>query len=139
MDRDQEAGFIQAFVRRERRERAQFELFSPKKRGAFLNRLCHTYQDILDTRYLKPIPEPNSDYRAILRHLTHRHAPETCYVIATIAELDGQHVRLSDALEKVVGVGLPSIVICLPGTLGYFEAEQENGPPPRYVLERALS
>lgn len=137
MDRDRETDFIQAFVRRERRERAQFELFSPKKRGAFLNRLCHTFQDILDTRYLKPIPEPNSDYRALLRHLTQRHAPETCYVISTIAELDGQHVRLAEALEKVVGFGLPSIVICLPGILGYFEAEQENGSPPRYMLERA--
>ncbi len=137
MDRDQEVGFIQAFVRRERRERAQFELLSPKKRGAFLNRLCHTYQDILDTRYLKPAPEPNSDYRALLRHLTQRHAPETCYVISTIAELDGQQVRLAEALEKVVGFGLPSIVICLPGILGYFEAEQENGQPPRYMLERA--
>jgi hypothetical protein len=137
MDCDQEAGFIQAFVRRERRERAHFELLSPKKRAAFLNRLCHTYQDILDTRYLKSIPAPNSDYRAILRHLTHKHAPATCYVISTLAELDGQRVRLADALEKVVGFGLPSIVICLPGTLGYFEAEQEVGPPPQYVLERA--
>ena len=100
MDRDRETDFIQAFVRRERRERAQFELFSPKKRGAFLNRLCHTFQDILDTRYLKPIPEPNSDYRALLRHLTQRHAPETCYVISTIAELDGQHVRVRCRLPK---------------------------------------
>jgi hypothetical protein len=58
-------------------------------------------------------------------------------VISTIAELDGQQVRLAEALEKVVGFGLPSIVICLPGILGYFEAEQENGQPPRYMLERA--
>lgn len=136
MDRDQEADFIQAFVRRERRERAQFELLSPKKRVAFLNRLCHTYQDTLDTRYLKSIPTPNSDYRAILRHLTDKHAPETCYVISTLANLDGQRVRLTDALEKVVGFGLPSIIICLPGRLGYFEAEQEVGAPPRYMLER---
>jgi hypothetical protein len=137
MNRDQEVDFLRAFVRRERRERAKFELLSPNKRGAFLNRLCHTYQDILDTRYLKPIPEPNSDYRAVLRHLIQRHAPETCYVISSISELDGQQVRLAEALEKVVGFGLPSIVICLPGILGYFEAEQEHGPPPRYMLERA--
>ena len=136
MDRDQDADFIQAFVRRERRERAQVELLSPKRRGAFLNRLCHTYQNILDMRYLKSIPAPNSDYRALLRHLLQKQAPETCYVISTLAELDGQHIRLADALEKVVGLGLPSIIICLPGKLGYFEAEQEVGPPPRYMLER---
>src|SRR5262249_41786921 len=127
---------IQAFVQRERRERAQFELLSPKRRAAFLNRLCHTYPDILDTRYLKPMPASNSDYRAIVRHLTDKHAPATCYVISTRAELDGQGVGLAEALEKVVGFGLPSIVICVPGKLGYFEAEQEVGPPPRYVLER---
>ncbi len=61
MDADQEVRFIQAFVRRERRERAQFELLSQKKRGAFLNRLCHTYADIFDARYLTPVPLPNSD------------------------------------------------------------------------------
>jgi hypothetical protein len=31
---------------------------------------------------------------------------------------------------------MPSIVSCIPGKLAYFEAEQENGPPPRFILKR---
>jgi hypothetical protein len=136
MDTQQELHFIQAFVRRERRERAQFELLSHKKRGAFLNRLCHAYADVLDTRYLKPLSAPNSDYRAIVQTLRARQAPELCYVISSIRELDGQSVQLTTALERIVGFGLPSIVVCIPERLAYFEAEQEGGAPPRYLLER---
>jgi hypothetical protein len=132
----QELLFIQSFVARERRERAQFELLSRKKRGAFLSRLCHTYDSILDMRYLKPIPMPNSDHENILNYLKHKHAPETCYVISTIKDIDGQYIPLTDALKRAVGFGLPSILICIPGKLGYFEAEQGISSPPRYYLER---
>lgn len=136
MNSEIETRFIQAFVRRERRERARFELGSPAKRGAFLSRLCHTYHDVLDMRYLAPLADPVAAHSAILRALVERRAPRTCYVISSAAAVDGQELPLADALERVVGFGLPSIVICIPGTLGYFEAEQEYGPPPRYWLER---
>ena len=36
---------------------------------------------------------------------------------------------------KLVGMGMPSIVICIPGRLAYFEAEQVYGPPPRFLLK----
>ena len=136
MDTEKEIQFIRAFVRHERRERAQFELLSPKRRGSFLSRLCHTYSDMFDMRYLKAVSLPNSDYQAILHALIAKHAPKRCYVISRITELDGQYVDLPSALERIVGFGLPSIIICRPGILCYFEAEQESGPPPRYVLER---
>ncbi|KAB8141177.1 hypothetical protein F8S13_20465 [Chloroflexia bacterium SDU3-3] len=57
-------------------------------------------------------------------------------MLSSIAELDGRELPLAHALERVVGYGLPSVVICIAGRLGYFEAEQEHGPPPRYWLER---
>jgi hypothetical protein len=87
-------------------------------------------------RYLKPIPAPNSDYHDILSYLRLKHAPEMCYVISTIKDIDGQFIPLTDALKRAVGFGLPSIVICIPGKLAYFEAEQVVGLPPRYLLER---
>lgn len=52
-------------------------------------------------------------------------------------EYDGQFVPLADALDSLVGYGFPSILICIPNTLAYFEAEQSFGPPPRYLLRRA--
>ena len=40
------------------------------------------------------------------------------------------------ALEKAVRYGMSSIVSCIPGELAYFEAAQEYGPPPRFILKR---
>jgi len=43
---------------------------------------------------------------------------------------------LLSALENVVGLGMPSIISCIPGKLAYFKSEQGYGPPPRYILKR---
>lgn len=137
MDQEQEAAFIQAFIQRERRARTEFELSSPKKRAAFLSRLCHTYENVLDTRYLQALDPNPSDSRTILSILRRLHAPESCYVISMKDEFDGQFVPLVEALDSLVGYGFPSILICIPNTLAYFEAEQSFGPPPRYLLRRA--
>jgi hypothetical protein len=136
MNRKQEIAFIQSFVTRERRDRARFELLFEKKRGRFLNRLSHNYDRVLDTRYLEPIPEPNSDCKTILELLRQEGASAVCYAISANGEIDGETLQLSDALDKAVGFGLPTILICTPGKLAYFEAEQETGPPPRYLLRR---
>ena len=136
MNREQEITFIQSFVRRERRDRARFELLSEKKRGRFLSRLCHQYGDILDTRYLERIPQPNSDCTTILELMRQEGASTICYAISSNSELDGETLQRSEALEKAVEFGLPTILICTPGKLAYFEAEQEAGPPPRYLLKR---
>ena len=136
MNREQEIAFIQSFVRREARDRTQFELLSKKKRGRFLSKLCHDYDSVLDTRYLKQITQPNSDFETILELLEQEGASDTCYAISANDEIDGETLQLSDALEKAVGFGLPTILICIPGKLAYFEAEQMAGPPPRYLLKK---
>lgn len=48
-----EETFINTFVQKACRERALFELGSEKKRGRFLNKLCHGYSGIFDNRYLQ--------------------------------------------------------------------------------------
>ncbi len=53
--------FVTTFVQKRRRERAIFELESESRRGAFLNRLCHSFADIFDERYLQPIVELSLD------------------------------------------------------------------------------
>jgi hypothetical protein len=59
---------------------------------------------------------------------------DTCHVISCNDALDGKRVPLRDAVRATLGYGLPSILICVPDSLAYFEAEQEQGPPPRYLL-----
>jgi hypothetical protein len=137
MNIEQEHQFIRAFVRRERRERAQFELRSAKKRGAFISRLCHRYHDILDDRYFQPLIPPNSDYHLIFHELKRHTVPEWCYCISARADLDGRSLPLAHALACAVGYGLPTIILVIPERLCYFEAEQEYGSPPRFILERS--
>jgi hypothetical protein len=127
--------FVNTFVLRKRRERIFFELQSSKKRGKFFNRLCHTYFEVLDRRFCQKIPS-SSQPEDIIRILTQRGAPRTCYVISSNSIVDQNNLLLTEVIEQIFWYGLPTIIICIPGHLAYFEAEQEHGSPPRYILEK---
>lgn len=133
MDKFIEEEFVRAFVIKERRERTLFELTSKKKRRDFFGRLCHNFDQILDTRFMESVHASVCD--ETLRLLEPNDAPDQCYVMS-YGKLDGQKLILRDALRGVVGMGMPSIVVCIPGKLAYFEAEQEKGPPPRFILKK---
>jgi len=45
--------------------------------------------------------------------------------------MDGREFPLIDALKRIVGYGMGTIVSCIPGKLGYFE--DEDG---RCILEK---
>ena len=129
--------FVKTFILRKRKERSLFELGSRKKRPKFLNKLSHGYMDTLDGRFMESIPVPNSDPSDIFNLLRKHGAPDLCYAISSNDDLDGKEVPLIEALQIAVGYGLPSILLCIPDKLAYFEAEQEIGPPPRYLLKKA--
>lgn len=82
------------------------------------------------------IPTPNSDYQEMASLLKKQGATDECYVISWNEEIDGKKLPLNEALKKVVGYGMPSIVSCIEGKLAYFEAEQVAGSPPRFLLKR---
>ena len=128
-----EETFVTNFVQKSRRERASFELVSESRRGRFLNRLCHDFAGVFDARYLQPLSEPEN--AAGLRKLLGRlGAKKTCHVISCNDVVDGKDIPLEEAIRFVMGYGLPSILICVPDSLAYFEAEQEKGPPSRFLL-----
>lgn len=128
--------FVNTFVQKARRDRALFELGSEKKRGGFLNKLCHSCSEIFDSRLLQSLPGSDSTPEAILKLLTKNGAGSTCRVISCNSSIDGKDLALADALKASVGFGLPSILICVPNALAYFESEQEQGPAPRYLLTK---
>ena len=136
MDELREHRFIQSFVQRERQERAWFELSSPRRRGRFLGRLCHSYANILDMRYARPLPDMWQSPDRATAYLIQQKAPTHCYVVSSIDGIDGTEMSLHDALNHIYGYGLPSILICIDDRLAYFQAEQEVGKTPRYWLER---
>ena len=129
-----EESFVNTFVQKQRRERALFELGSESKRVRFLDRLCHTYAGVFDARYLRPLPELGHDPEVLIKRLRKLGAGSTCHVISFNEDIDGRELALEDAIRATLGFGFPSILICLPDSLAYFEAEQEKGPPPRYLL-----
>jgi hypothetical protein len=130
-----EEQFVNTFIRKDRRERCMLELGSPKRRGHFLNRLCHENGIVFDERYLIELPKPSSDAEAIERTLVANGAGKMCHVISFVEELDGKEANLHKALRLCVGYGYPSILICAP-SLAYFEDEQYKGSPPRFLLRK---
>jgi hypothetical protein len=136
MDKEKEAVIVNRFFSKRLKGRVVHELTSGKKRVEALNRLCHDYKNTLIPEYMFEIQSPNSDYQEIASLLKKQGAPNECYVISWNEEVDGKHLPLNEALKKVVGFGMPSIVSCIEGKLAYFEAEQESGSPPRFIIKR---
>jgi len=128
-----EEAFVNNFVQKSRRERASFELGSASRRGRFLNRLCHDFASVLDARYLQPLSGAE-DTVSLRKRLEELGAKKTCHVISCNDAVDGREAPLGDAIRAVMGYGLPSVLICAADSLAYFEAEQEKGPPPRFLL-----
>lgn len=127
-----EEAFVAAFVQKARRERSLLELASESRRAKFLDRLCHDFGALLHPKCLSPISESTSE--GVLALLRSRGAKGTAHVISSNDDVDGRELPLAEALRAVVGFGLPSIVICQADPLAYFEAEQVQGPPPRFLL-----
>jgi hypothetical protein len=137
MNKEIEEIIVKSFFTKRLQDRVLFELFSKKdKRHDALSRLCHNYRTTLRKEYMIQIPKPNSDPEAIAKMLKSHGAGDTCYVISFSEIIDGKELPLSTALEEAVGLGMPSIVSCIPGKLAYFEAEQEVLPSPRFILKR---
>ncbi len=134
MDKVIEECIVKSYFIKNRQDRILHELNSEKRNRAIW-RLSHNYLDYLKQNCLIEISRPNSDYLEIARILKNHGAGDLCYVLSINTEIDGKHLNLLEALEKAVGFGLPSIVSCIPGKLAYFEAEQEYGAPPRYLLK----
>ncbi len=128
-----EEAFVTNFVQKSRRERAAFELGSESRRGRFLNRLCYDFAGVFDARYLQPLPVAE-DGVSLRKRLEKLGAKKTCHVVSCNDAVDGKEILLGDAIQAVMGYGLPSILICAPDSLAYFEAEQVQGPPPRFLL-----
>lgn len=133
MDNLYEVQTVKTFFNKQYQERIIYELNSKKKRMDAIHRLCHNFQNILNCRYMRKIE--CSNYEDVLRIIKAYSDTELCYVISHNKIVDGMHMKLDEALKAVVGYGMPSLVVCIPNKMVYFEAEQINGAPPRYILE----
>jgi hypothetical protein len=128
---DHERQLVDAFVTPTKRDRVRDLLAKPRRRRTILATLYH--QAPLDPRYMTRIASSDQTPRRIEGLLRAKGAPDQCYAISTDSGLDGTTLLLREALDRVVGRGEAAILSCVPGQLGYFEAEEFGE---RYVLER---
>jgi hypothetical protein len=125
----EEEALIRTFVVKSKRNRLVELLASPKRRIDVTSTLAHFHD--LDSRFVVALPSSEHDARAIERELRRRGASESCYVVSENSELDGRCMPLAEALDRVVGAGMGTLVSCVPGALAFFEGE---GPSDRCIL-----
>ena len=103
------------------------KLANERRRQTALNALDHLRD--LDPRYITRL----SNKTSALDALRSRGAPDSCYVLSDLSELDGKEMPLADAIDAVESDGCGSIVGCIPGRLAYWVGEVGRC---RVVLER---
>ena len=126
-----EDALVRAFIRPEKQERWLELLANPKRRGDILNSLPHLAD--LDERFAAPVPSGQQTTAAILGLLRSLGAPADCYLVSESRDLDARTLSLDEALGAIIGMGMGTLVSCIPGRLAYFEGEREGE---RYLLER---
>jgi hypothetical protein len=121
---------IRAFVAATKRERYIGFVSNEKRRKEFVRDLAH-FGDF-DLRWIIRIAPSSQKPEDIHTILKAHGAPELCHAISEFMELDGKELRLIDALKRIVGYQMGTILCCLPGRLAYFENEDS-----RFILERS--
>jgi hypothetical protein len=128
---NEEATLISTFVNPIKRKHLIEILANPKRRHRATSTLAH-FSD-LDPSAVVRLDSTANTPSAIESALRSRGAGETCHVISENRAIDGKHLPLKVALEKVVGQGMGTLLSCVAGELGYYEGE---APSDRCILAR---
>ena len=122
-----EEALVDAFIIPAKRQRYKELLGNPRRRAKILNGLNHCSD--FDPRYATEIPS-TTDVFALLRS---RGAPEFCYIISDVKELDGKTMPLQQAIQEAEEHTWGTLIGCIPGRLAYYY--DEDGLQ-RLLLER---
>jgi hypothetical protein len=114
----------------QRRLRTLLEL-GPRRRKDVRALLDHAVQ--LDGRFADHLQGSDAFASAVEAALRKYGASGACYLISADEALDGQEMRLSDALNAVGASYYGAFISCVPGKLGYFEYEDSKSA---YLLKR---
>jgi hypothetical protein len=124
-----ERSLITAFIHRRKRDRYGEMLSNPKSRAKFIRLLAH-FGDF-DSKYRVPLPGYKHFADRVLVELEKRQSAKIAYVISEDPRLDQKELPLVEALPRIVGSGMGTILCCIPGRLAFVETEEE-----RFILER---
>ncbi len=124
-----EQSIIAAFVKRSKRDRYREMLDNPRLRHKFTDKLAH-FTDF-DPKYRISLPGNKLFVEDIALELQKRHSPSVVFAISEDPRLDQKELPLLEALRQTVGMGMGTVLSCIPGRLAFVETEDE-----RFILER---
>lgn len=116
MRKDIERKIVNGFVLERRRERAMFELFSPRMREHFLRNI----ESFLNPAYIHQVKA--CDIEHVYPILKSRGAPDYCYILNLNEELDGRIMPLKLVMTED-GYQGTALVSCIHGKLAYMLGE----------------
>ena len=128
---NEEATLIGNFVNGAKRKHLIEILANPKRRHRATVTLAQ-FTDF-DPGAVVPLSSDAQTPAAIESVLRGLGAGEDCHVISENRVIDGKHLSLKHALEKVVGQGLGTVLSCAAGELAYYEG---HDPSNRCILSR---
>lgn len=108
---------VKAFFEKGRAERFAETGDKEKQRAKWTDKLNHSPG--VKPEYVSWLPS-NAD---IITELKKNGAPDTCSIISNSARLDGTKMTLEEAIKGVKADGWGSVLICIPGKLGYYYGE----------------
>ncbi len=130
MDYSNERQFVQAFIRKNRRERLIYELTTPEKRYDGVSRFCHQARELLDLS--KIIMEGEDlERRPEFGHFVQQH-DEPCFVLSPDSFLDEQILPLKDAVHQAI-LG-PDAVLIIGSTFAVVFGEPMKGGRGKFLL-----
>ena len=118
-----EEKFIDHFVRNEKRKRLKSFFDKDKNRWKGLLEIEHYNEKVLDKRFTKVYENKPFGNKELISILKSKGASNKCYVISNCSDLDEQEMDLTDAINEVIGVGMGTLISCIPGQLAYYEGE----------------
>ena len=108
MDYSNERHFVQAFIRKNRRDRLLYELTTPEKRYEGVSRFCHQTKDLLEPS--KIIMEGEDINRRPEFEQFVRQHDEICFVLSPDFYMDEQFLPFRDAVDQAI-ICLDAILI----------------------------
>lgn len=124
--------FVEKFVRKDKRERCYLQLTNPKKRHEFINRLNHSWDTILNMKYVNQI-DKTLDYPEDIQKLLAFRDDELCYVISSYDNVDDRFMAFKEVFDKVYSRGLASLLIDTSADTFFLDTEQVHGPADRFI------
>lgn len=115
--------FIRQFVLKEKRDRAQLELSTLKRRADFSDRLNHQWDKVLDTNKLRSLPKVSDDY-AYVKGVLRLSDTDKCYVISNYRDIDDQILEFERAFDACYGRGFATLIISASADRIYLETEE---------------